>query len=80
VSGPDRIGSDGVKVRLATARGPLEAVGWGLAHRVNELVAARGGTLEIAYKLDRNEFRNASTLQAQIVDFRVERPAAGALA
>jgi single-stranded-DNA-specific exonuclease len=72
LSGPDRIGADGIKVRLATSRGPLDAVGWGLAHRVNELAAARGGTMEIAYKLDRNEFRNASVLQAQIVDFRVE--------
>ena len=72
LGGPDRIGSDGVKLRLATPRGPLEAVGWGLAHRAGELVAARGRTVELAYKLDRNEYRNASTLQAQIVDFRVE--------
>jgi len=72
VGGPDRIGADGVKLRLATARGPLEAVGWGLAHRAGELAAARSGTLEIAYKLDRNEYRNASTLQAEIVDFRPE--------
>ncbi len=72
VGGPDRIGADGVKLRLATSRGPLDAVGWGLAHRVSELVAARGGSLEIAYKLDRNEFRNTSVLQAQVVDFKVE--------
>jgi len=72
VGGPDRIGADGVKVRLATPRGPLEAVGWGLAHRIGELVAARAGTMEIAYKLDRNEYRNTSVLQAQIVDFHAE--------
>ena len=72
LSGPDRIGTDGVKVRLATSHGPLEAVGWGLAHRAGELVAARTGTLEIAYKLDRNEFRNASTLQVVLVDFHAE--------
>ena len=72
VSGPDRIGADGVKLRLATSRGALEAVGWGLAHRINELAAARTGTMEVAYKLDRNEFRNTSVLQAQVVDFRVE--------
>jgi single-stranded-DNA-specific exonuclease len=72
VGGPDRIGADGVKVRIATARGPMEAVGWGLAHRATELAAARRGTVEIAYKLDRNEYRNQSTLQAQILDFRAE--------
>jgi hypothetical protein len=75
LSGPDRIGTDGVKVRLATSHGPLEAVGWGLAHRMSELVAARTGTMEIAYKLDRNEFRNASTLQAVLVDFHAEADA-----
>ena len=75
LGGPDRIGADGVKLRLATSRGPMEAVGWGMAHRVNELVAARGATIELAYKLERNEFRNTSTLQAQIVDFRSERDA-----
>ena len=72
LEGPHRIGTDGVKLRLATSRGPLDAVGWGMAHRVSELVAARGGTLEIAYKLDRNEFRNTSVLQAQVIDFRIE--------
>ncbi|MDP1890351.1 MAG: single-stranded-DNA-specific exonuclease RecJ [Gemmatimonadaceae bacterium] len=70
VEGPHRIGTDGVKLRLATSRGALDAVGWGMAHRVPELVAARTGSLEIAYKLDRNEYRNASVLQAQIIDFR----------
>ena len=71
-SGPDRIGADGVKLRLQTARGPLDAVGWGLAHRAGELAAARDGTVEIAYKLERNDFRNTSTLQAQLIDFRAE--------
>jgi single-stranded-DNA-specific exonuclease len=75
-SGPERIGADGVKVRLATGRGPLEAVGWGLAHRQGELAAARERPVEIAYKLERNEFRGASTLQVQIVDFREEGGAA----
>lgn len=73
LSGPDRIGADGIKVRLATAQGALEAVGWGLAHRAGELAAARTQPVEIAYKLDRNEFRNTSVLQAQIVDFRMPK-------
>lgn len=72
LSGPDKIGADGVKVRLATSRGPLEAVGWGMAHRAEELVAARQGTMEIAFKLGRNEYRGASALQAVLVDFAVD--------
>ena len=72
LSGPTMIGSDGVKLQLATANSPLEAVGWGLAHRAGELAAARGGTMEIVYKLGRNEYRGASTLQATLLDFRAE--------
>ena len=72
VSGPHKIGTDGVKLTLRTSRGPLEAVGWGLAHRAGELVSARGKTLEIAFKLDRNEYKGSSTLQAVLVDFTVE--------
>lgn len=72
VGGPDKIGSDGLKVRLATTTGPAEAVGWGLAHRADELAAARGGSVEIVFKLGRNEYRGASTLQATLVDFRAE--------
>ena len=72
LSGPTTIGSDGVKLQLATTNGPLEAVGWGLAHRSSELAAARSGTVEIVFKLGRNEYRGASTLQATLVDFRVE--------
>ena len=72
VGGPDKIGSDGVKVRLATTTGPTEAVGWGLAHRAEELAAARAGSVEIVFKLGRNEYRGASTLQATLVDFRAE--------
>lgn len=72
LSGPDKIGADGVKVRLATSRGPLEAVGWGMAHRAEELMAARQGTMEIAFKLGRNEYRGASALQAVLVDFAVD--------
>ncbi len=72
VAGPHKIGTDGVKLMLRTARGTLEAVGWGLAHRAGELVAARGKTMEIAFKLDRNEYKGTRTLQAVLVDFRVE--------
>ena len=46
----------------------MEAVGWGLADRVGEL--REGALLDLAYKLDRNEYRGRSTLQLAIVDFR----------
>ncbi len=70
-----RIGTDGVKVALRTARGPLDAVGWGLAPRAGEL--APGGTLDIAFRLDVNEYQGARTLQAVLQDFRRAEPAVG---
>lgn len=72
VSGPDRIGTDGVKLRVETPTGTVDAVGWGMAHRVSDLAAARSGSVEIAYKIGRNEFRNANTLQLELLDFRAE--------
>ena len=65
---PRRIGTDGVKVALATARGPIDGVGWGLAARAADL---RPGTAyDVAYKLDVNEYQGARTLQAVLQDFR----------
>lgn len=69
---PRRIGTDGVKVALRTPRGPMDAVGWGLAARAGEI--APGGALDIAYRLDVNEYQGTRTLQAVLQDFR---PAAG---
>ena len=70
---PRRIGTDGIKVALETARGPLDGVGWGMAPRAAELRA--GTPVDIAYKLDVNEYRGTTTLQAVLQDFRA--PTAG---
>lgn len=65
---PRKVGADGLKLSLATSRGPMDAVAWGMAGRSTDL---RGGdTLDIAYKLDVNEYRGTRTLQAVIQDFR----------
>ena len=74
-SGVRKIGTDGVKVALETARGPLDSVGWGLAGRAGELRA--GVTLDVAYRLDVNEYQGRRTLQAVLQDFR-SVPVAGA--
>ena len=63
-----RIGADGVKVHMESPKGRLEAVGWGLAERAGEL--AVGSRVDLAYKLERNEFRGRTTLQLGMVDFR----------
>jgi len=63
-----KIGADGIKLQLELPGGSIEAVGWGLAHRAKELSA--GASIDIAYRLERNEFRGRSTLQVGLLDFR----------
>ncbi len=67
-SSPTKIGADGLKFTVDGADGPLEAVGWGLAPRVAEV--RPGVTLDLACKLERNEFRGRSSLQLAVADFR----------
>jgi single-stranded-DNA-specific exonuclease len=67
-SPPRTIGTDGVKVSIEAGAAPIEAVGWGLAARAGEL--AVGATVDIAYRLERNEYRGRSTLQLGLSDFR----------
>jgi single-stranded-DNA-specific exonuclease len=68
MSNASRIGANGVKFAVEAPQGALEAVGWGVAERSGELRA--GAMVDIAYKLERNEFRGRSTLQLGLVDFR----------
>jgi single-stranded-DNA-specific exonuclease len=63
-----RIGANGVKFAVEAPQGLIEAVGWGLSERAGEL--RTGASMDIAYKLERNEFRGRSTLQLGLVDFR----------
>jgi single-stranded-DNA-specific exonuclease len=63
-----KIGANGVKFSVETPQGTLETVGWGLSERSGELRA--GANIDIAYKLERNEFRGRSTLQLGLMDFR----------
>ena len=57
-----KIGANGVKFAIDAPQGPMEAVGWGLSERSGELRV--GATpVDIAYRLERNEFRGRSTLQ-----------------
>ena len=67
-SNASKIGANGVKFSVDAERGPLEVVGWGLSDRSAELRA--GTNVDLAYKLERNEFRGRSTLQLGLVDFR----------
>ena len=67
VGAPRIVGENGLKLRLQTPTGVLEALGWGMAHRASEL---RGHPIDITFRLEREEWNGKSKLQARLVDFR----------
>ena len=65
---PRVIGKDGLKVRLAQNGTELTALAWGMAHRIPELSV--GATIDVAFRLERDEWNGESRLQARLADFR----------
>ena len=65
---PRVVGKDGLKLVLDTGTGSLEALGWGLAARAPEFHA--GTKVDVAFRLERDEYRGESYLQARIADVR----------
>src|SRR6185503_10473359 len=69
VAGPPKVvGKDGIRVLLHQHDTQLTALGWGMAARVPELSV--GGSIDVAFKLERDEWNGESRLQARLVDFR----------
>jgi single-stranded-DNA-specific exonuclease len=66
---PRVVGQGGLKLRLTTDEGILEAIGWSLGARVGEIDVNR--PIDIAYRLERDEYQGVSRLQARLSDFRV---------
>jgi single-stranded-DNA-specific exonuclease len=64
---PRIVGENGLKLFLETPKGELEALGWGMAHRLGEV----RDPFDIAYRLEREEWNGTSKLVARLVDFRV---------
>lgn len=72
IARPSRIvGKDGLKVVLDTGTGTLDALGWGLAPRAPELQP--GAKVDIAFRLERDDYRGESYLQARIADICLSR-------
>ncbi|HLA14317.1 MAG TPA: single-stranded-DNA-specific exonuclease RecJ [Gemmatimonadaceae bacterium] len=65
---PRTIGRDGLKLVFDTGTGSLEAIGWGFAHRAAEF--EQGGCVDVAFRLEKDEYRGESRLQARIADIR----------
>jgi single-stranded-DNA-specific exonuclease len=68
VAAPRVIGENGLKFRLRHEATELEAVWWGVAHRAAEWPA--GASVDAAYRLERDLYRDASRLVARLVDLR----------
>ncbi|MEX2177937.1 MAG: single-stranded-DNA-specific exonuclease RecJ [Gemmatimonadaceae bacterium] len=65
---PRTVGKDGLRVVLEQNGTQLTALGWGMAPRAAELSV--GATVDVAFRLERDEWNGASRLQARLADFR----------
>jgi single-stranded-DNA-specific exonuclease len=71
VAPPRLIGRDGLKLRLSAGRGELEAIGWGFAPRIAEFDTTT--PVDVAFRLERDDYRGESRLQARIADISPQR-------
>jgi len=69
VAPPRVVGKDGLKVTLRANDRQLVALGWGMGSRARELEA--GARIDVAFRLERDEWNGESRLQARLADFRV---------
>jgi single-stranded-DNA-specific exonuclease len=69
VAAPKTVGKDGLRLRLQQSGVELGALGWGMAHRASEFTA--GSTVDVAFRLERDEWNGDSRLQARLADIRV---------
>ena len=65
---PRVVGKDGLKLVLTANGRQLVALGWGMGPRIRELDV--GASIDIAYRLERDEWNGESRLQARLSDFR----------
>jgi single-stranded-DNA-specific exonuclease len=69
VTAPRVVGNDHLKLRLGDGVGDeLEAIGWGMASRCTEL--EEGTLVDIAFRLERDDWNGEPRLQARLADFR----------
>ncbi len=73
VAAPPRVvGKDGLKLMLSCDGYELTALGWGMGPRARELSA--GAVIDVAFRLERDEWHGDSRLQARLADFVTPKP------
>lgn len=65
---PRVVGKDGLKLLLTEGGRELIALGWGMGPRAQEL--DEGEVIDVAFRLERDEWNGRSILQARLADFR----------
>ena len=68
IAAPKSVGKDGLRLRLQQAGVELSALGWGMAHRAADIAA--GSTVDVAFRLERDDWNGESRLQARLADIR----------
>jgi hypothetical protein len=67
-SAPRRIGESGIRARLRDGSAALDAIAWDFLHRVSSVDWA--APMDIAFKLERDEWQGRYKLQARLADVR----------
>jgi len=70
---PRIVGTDGLKLRIATANGDRDALGWGMGDLALEITPET--VIDLAYRLERDTYQGVSRLQLRIADLRLSGPA-----
>lgn len=65
---PRTVGKDGLRLMLRQDGTQLTALGWGMASRAPELSA--GSSVDVAFRVERDEWNGESRLQVRLADFR----------
>ncbi|MDQ6737617.1 MAG: single-stranded-DNA-specific exonuclease RecJ [Gemmatimonadota bacterium] len=70
LAAPRLIGKDGIKLTLLGGSGTqIDAIGWGMAPLAASISA--GAALDVAFRLERDEYQGVSRLQARLADIVV---------
>ncbi|HEU4997022.1 MAG TPA: single-stranded-DNA-specific exonuclease RecJ [Gemmatimonadaceae bacterium] len=62
------VGKDGLRLLLHQNGTQLTALGWGMSNRVPEVV--EGAEIDVAFRIERDEWNGESRLQLRLADFR----------
>jgi single-stranded-DNA-specific exonuclease len=71
---PRIVGTDGLKLRIATAAGDRDALGWGMGDLAMAITPET--VIDLAYRLERDTYQGVSRLQLRIADLRLSGPVA----